>query len=226
MKPFLRQLTKMSLALVTVALIAACGSVLPEVSEDEAPSEALQIDAKKIQEHFVFTEDGLLALGEDAAESLTAFEYEFALSNLEFSNHVVSTGQARYGDVPSGVVHNVQADDLETLGACRSYISYTYWRNRGGSHPWALSIIPEYCARSWGRFSYTDAWNELLRESSTRNVYGRVVWDQTDWQSNISMHHQFVCHVFYAIHRGTWNLEPTRPYVGWQETVDYRCNPG
>lgn len=49
----------------------------------------------------------------------------------------------------------------------------------------------------------------------------------SNWTSNRSgMKDQYMCHRNFAPNKVPWNLEPTRPDVGYAKTVAARCNPG
>ncbi|WP_223884970.1 DUF2599 domain-containing protein [Nocardia colli] len=60
------------------------------------------------------------------------------------------------------------------------------------------------------------AWQEVLGRAPDANTPG--------------MRDQFICHWVWARlvepDKPSWNLEPWRPAVGYQATVDARCNPG
>ncbi|MFD0360840.1 DUF2599 domain-containing protein [Nocardia sp. GCM10030253] len=60
------------------------------------------------------------------------------------------------------------------------------------------------------------AWQEVLAQSTDADAPG--------------MHDQFVCHWDWARmvapNKPSWNLEPWRPAVGHQATVQASCNPG
>ncbi|MGW5216730.1 DUF2599 domain-containing protein [Nocardia sp. NPDC004085] len=60
------------------------------------------------------------------------------------------------------------------------------------------------------------AWQEIVAESADAEAPG--------------MRDQFICHWAWARlvqpDKPSWNLEPWRPAVGYQATVEARCNPG
>ncbi|MEU7632561.1 DUF2599 domain-containing protein [Nocardia sp. NPDC049220] len=60
------------------------------------------------------------------------------------------------------------------------------------------------------------AWREVVAQSADADTPG--------------MHDQFLCHWAWARlvqpTKSSWNLEPWRPAVGYQATVEARCNPG
>ncbi|MFG1793788.1 DUF2599 domain-containing protein [Nocardia sp. NPDC049149] len=60
------------------------------------------------------------------------------------------------------------------------------------------------------------AWQEVIAQSADADTPG--------------MRDQFVCHWAWARlvqpDKPSWNLEPWRPAVGYQATVEARCNPG
>ncbi|CAM4493491.1 DUF2599 domain-containing protein [Nocardia ninae] len=80
-----------------------------------------------------------------------------------------------------------------------------------------LRVYPTNAGRQT-TFPGTDerAWQEVLTESPDADTPG--------------MRDQFICHWIWARlvepNKTSWNLEPWRPAVGYQATVDARCNPG
>ncbi len=80
-----------------------------------------------------------------------------------------------------------------------------------------LRVYPTTAGRQT-TFPGTDerAWREVLTESPDADTPG--------------MRDQFICHWIWARlvepNKTSWNLEPWRPAVGYQATVDARCNPG
>ncbi|MFF3228490.1 DUF2599 domain-containing protein [Nocardia suismassiliense] len=80
-----------------------------------------------------------------------------------------------------------------------------------------LRVYPTTAGRQT-TFPGTDerAWQEVLTESPDADTPG--------------MRDQFICHWIWARlvepNKTSWNLEPWRPAVGYQATVDARCNPG
>ncbi|MFI6044842.1 DUF2599 domain-containing protein [Nocardia sp. NPDC051321] len=80
-----------------------------------------------------------------------------------------------------------------------------------------LLVYPTPAGRQTS-FPGTDerAWQEVLEHAPDADTPG--------------MRDQFVCHWTWARlvqpDKPSWNLEPWRPAVGYQATVDARCNPG
>ncbi|WP_378742417.1 DUF2599 domain-containing protein [Nocardia brasiliensis] len=80
-----------------------------------------------------------------------------------------------------------------------------------------LLVYPTQAGRHT-TFPGTDerAWQEVIAQSPDADTPG--------------MRDQFVCHWAWARlvqpDKPSWNLEPWRPAVGYQATVEARCNPG
>ncbi|WP_280520881.1 DUF2599 domain-containing protein [Xylanibacillus composti] len=47
-----------------------------------------------------------------------------------------------------------------------------------------------------------------------------------NWGNESGLKDQFLCHVHYAANKNPWNIEPSRPDVGFINTVLNLCNPG
>ncbi|WP_433192372.1 DUF2599 domain-containing protein [Nocardia sp. CA-107356] len=94
-------------------------------------------------------------------------------------------------------------------------IDHTTW-TEGVDGP-RLLVFPTQAGRH-ETFPDTEerAWQEVLAESPDADTPG--------------MRDQFVCHWVWARmvqpNKESWNLEPWRPAVGYQATVQASCNPG
>jgi hypothetical protein len=114
----------------------------------------------------------------------------------------------------AGVFYPVVADPW-WLFPCKQYISNSYWSWRGGHY--TFNINPTTCARSNARGFVQEAVNELLVKSN--------MWGWTNWFQRQTVIDQYICHIHFAGHDPQWNLEITRPYVGYRSTVLQKCNP-
>jgi hypothetical protein len=113
-----------------------------------------------------------------------------------------------------GIVYPVVADPW-WLFPCKQYISSSNWSWRGGHY--TFNINPPACARSNARGFVKEAVNELLVKSN--------MWGWTNWAQRETVIDQYICHIHFVPHDSQWNLEITRPYVGYRSTVLQGCNP-
>jgi hypothetical protein len=102
---------------------------------------------------------------------------------------------------------------------CSEYIQSGKWAYRFSSeypfNEWMLSLTPSECGR------YIDA-------SETAYMFYEIVkkFGQSEhWSNNRGMINQLTCHLAIAREKPEWNLEPWRPYVGYNKTVSASCNP-
>ncbi len=77
----------------------------------------------------------------------------------------------------------------------------------------ALRVVPTEALREGGL--------SVDAEGAWREVLARV--PQAD---RPGMFNQFRCHATFAAHKRAWYLEPSRPNVGYLDTVLAGCNPG
>ena len=113
------------------------------------------------------------------------------------------------------IVFPVVADPIWCGNAIRS----VSWITRNGVR--SLSIRPTWCG-AWGSSA-----NIYQTVQSWREVLNKTPWHTRRWNSSTyaSMWYQYACHVYYAKYKLTWNLEPSRPNVGYWGTVRRGCNP-
>lgn len=108
---------------------------------------------------------------------------------------------------------------------CLQFISSTSWLYRAWTHPWSLSIIPTACGRgsliTGGGFYVNQSWNEVLNLTPVSIYWDKAYGNSTYW----SMYNQYACHANFVFFKSNWNLEPTRPDVGYLTTVAAGCNP-
>lgn len=80
---------------------------------------------------------------------------------------------------------------------------------------WALSLTPTSCGRYIDPSETAYMFYEIVKK------FGR----NEHWANNGGMINQLTCHLAIARDKETWNLEPWRPYVGYDKTVSAGCNP-
>lgn len=99
------------------------------------------------------------------------------------------------------------------------YVDHVEWAKWGDLS--SLRVYPTPSARASSGHAGTEpmaalAWSEVLALSPDAAIPG--------------MQEQFLCHWNFAefVEPGkvSWNLEPWRPEVGYEEMVASRCNPG
>ncbi len=94
-------------------------------------------------------------------------------------------------------------------------IDHTQWTNDPDGR--RLHVVPtEAGRRDWYAPALNRAWGEVLTDAPDANTPG--------------MFDQFKCHWQWARllepNKPEWNLEPWRPVVGYDATVQALCNPG
>lgn len=107
--------------------------------------------------------------------------------------------------------------------ACTQYIESATWIERydpgTGKNEWSLSVIPTACGRAIRQAWQTDAeYAELVKK------FG----DDWQWKTNNGggMRRQLVCHLVIAREKTPWNLEPYRPDVTQEVSINNGCNNG
>ena len=99
------------------------------------------------------------------------------------------------------------------------YVDHVEWAKWGDLS--SLRVYPTAAARRTGGQAGTDglaaeAWTEILTLAPDAEIPG--------------MREQFMCHWNFAefVEPGkvSWNLEPWRPEVSYEEMIANRCNPG
>ncbi|MCE5980744.1 DUF2599 domain-containing protein [Pseudomonas sp. LF19] len=106
-------------------------------------------------------------------------------------------------------------------GKCAAYIQSAEWINRydpgSRQNEWTLAVLPTACGRSI-QADQTDAlYQELVSK------FGK----DSQWTANDKggMRRQTVCHLVIAREKETWNLEPFRPDVSHDASLNAGCNP-
>lgn len=111
-----------------------------------------------------------------------------------------------------------KADDQ---AICEQYIETGTWKKRHdpgiNRQAWTLAVTPTQCGRRIDESQHNAAYAELVNKFS-----GAPEWNE---ENGGGMRHQMVCHVDIARNKRTWNLEPFRPDVSRQESIDAGCNP-
>ncbi|PJY94521.1 DUF2599 domain-containing protein [Pseudomonas donghuensis] len=104
---------------------------------------------------------------------------------------------------------------------CTAYIQSAGWVNRydpgKGQNEWTLAVRPTACGRS----IHADQTDALYQELVSK--YGQ----DSQWTENDKggMRRQTVCHLVIAREKDTWNLEPFRPNVSHEVSLNAGCNP-
>lgn len=101
---------------------------------------------------------------------------------------------------------------------CSSYIQSGTWIYLGDRYTfgeWKLSLVPTECGRAIDESETGLMFYEIVRK------FGQSPY----WTNNRGMINQLTCHLVIARGKAEWNLEPFRPYVGFNATKDAGCNP-
>lgn len=104
---------------------------------------------------------------------------------------------------------------------CEKYIEGATWEKRNdpgiNREAWTLKVTPTQCGRQIDETQTNAAYAELLKK------FGEAAeWNE---ENGGGMRRQLVCHLVLARNKPTWNLEPFRPNVSHQESLDADCNP-
>lgn len=81
--------------------------------------------------------------------------------------------------------------------------------------------MPTACGKLWilggGGFNVNYSWEEVLGMTPSSTHWDKAHGTSTYW----SMYNQYACHPNFAslIGKFPWNLEPTRPDIGYLATV-------
>lgn len=120
-------------------------------------------------------------------------------------------------------VNRTDATPSDTVkGNCPYYIESATWvfRHDPGTNKkeWTLSVLPTACSREINKdndIELSRFYNELFEK------YGQ----SPQWKVNTGgMRPQVYCHLDLAKDKREWNLEPFRPNVTNQKSVEDRCN--
>lgn len=98
---------------------------------------------------------------------------------------------------------------------CSQAVSSVQWINRNGI--WSVSESPTWCG------TLVQHWTELYNKIPYNSYWNKSIWSyNTYW----SVYDQWLCHWNIAgPFKTPWNLEPSRPNVGYWPTVWANCNP-
>lgn len=96
---------------------------------------------------------------------------------------------------------------------CERYIESAKWLFQ--NNLWSLSIVPSECGRAIGEDQTAFAFYELF------STYA----GDPKWTNTRSARNQFVCLLATARDKPQWNIEPSRPDVGYAATLKAACNP-
>ncbi|BBP64709.1 hypothetical protein PHLH5_22500 [Pseudomonas sp. Cab53] len=120
------------------------------------------------------------------------------------------------------VVQVAYGADQGAGGACAQYIESAAWSERYDPgtqrNEWSLSVIPTECGRA-------------IQSNQTNAEYAELVQKfGNDWQWKYhdggGMRRQLVCHLAIARSKTPWNLEPYRPDVSHEVSIQNGCNNG
>jgi hypothetical protein len=118
--------------------------------------------------------------------------------------------------VPPPLKHELSA---AIAPSCTSYIDEGKWVYRySDEYPyneWMLSLTPSQCGR------YIDPTETAYMFYEIVKKFGQ----NEHWSNNRGMINQLTCHLYAAREKPEWNLEPWRPYVGYDKTLAAGCNP-
>ncbi|MCI0995964.1 DUF2599 domain-containing protein [Pseudomonas corrugata] len=107
-------------------------------------------------------------------------------------------------------------------GVCTQYIESATWAERYDpgtqKNEWSLSVIPTACGRA-------------IQSDQTNAEYAELVQkfgNDWQWKNNDGggMRRQLVCHLTIARSKTPWNLEPYRPDVTHEVSIQNGCNYG
>lgn len=100
---------------------------------------------------------------------------------------------------------------------CSNFIASAKWITRGENNLKSLQVVPTECG-------FQTIW--VNKQSAFDELYHRV---EANWGGDQywSMHDQFTCHAdwWWTQNKREWNLEPSRPHVGYWPTAAAKCNP-
>ncbi|QGW76230.1 DUF2599 domain-containing protein [Pseudomonas alkylphenolica] len=107
----------------------------------------------------------------------------------------------------------------KAAGSCQQYIERAAWKYRDNQY--SLEITPTTCGRQ-------------ITDQDTAHFFDELVRDYADpvyWKNTHGLRHQLICHFIIARNKPTWNIEPWRPDVGLDKTIEGSaefgggCNP-
>ncbi|MCG6574738.1 DUF2599 domain-containing protein [Pseudomonas sp. AF32] len=112
--------------------------------------------------------------------------------------------------------------DARADGACTQYIQSGTWVERYDpgtqKNEWSLAVIPTECGRNIDSAQTNAEYAELVQK------FG----NDWQWKNNDGggMRRQLVCHLVVARSKIPWNLEPYRPDVSQEVSINNGCNNG
>lgn len=116
-----------------------------------------------------------------------------------------------------------QADQSEAYdpSRCVQYIDSAAWVERfdpgTNKKEWSLSVVPTECGRNIESNQTARAYDELVNK-----FYNDAQWKNNDGGG---MRRQLICHLVIARGKYPWNLEPFRPDVSHEMSINKGCNP-
>lgn len=145
------------------------------------------------------------------------------------NGNIVDTSYRIKGDeIVFDVEHNKSAVDYPVCVSVQAvsfgftdFFSSGQWITRDGVK--SLSLTRRTDNGSWNSSSGSIG-ATLIGEMAWETVYNRFRY-QSCWYNTNGLKDQFMCHVSWAMNKSPWNLEPSRPDVGYAATVAASCNP-
>jgi len=107
---------------------------------------------------------------------------------------------------------------------CSSYIQSGSWVYE--YNEWSLQLVPTSCGRHIAEDETPAMFYEIVKKFGDPEVFGKPADASRDrWRNVRGMIDQLTCHLTISRNKPTWNLEPYRPWVGYEATVKADCNP-
>lgn len=104
------------------------------------------------------------------------------------------------------------------------YFSSGSWINRDGLI--SLSLVPNLYLRGIMASAYSGGYivSNSIKQASWATV-AHCFQNSSYWSNTTGLRDQFYCHFNFAFFKSQFNLEPSRPNVGYDATVRSSCNP-
>lgn len=107
---------------------------------------------------------------------------------------------------------------------CSTYIEKGNWVV--AYNEWSLQLVPTKCGRAIQADETPNMFYEIVKKFGDPETFGGPPDPAKDrWKNVKGMIDQLTCHLTIARNKPTWNLEPHRPWVGYEATVAAECNP-
>ncbi|WGL99782.1 DUF2599 domain-containing protein (plasmid) [Arsenophonus sp. aPb] len=115
---------------------------------------------------------------------------------------------------------------LQNKNICDRYIDNFSWAlrydHRLKKHLVTLKVTPTDC----GRYVNNDQTNNFFNELVSHHYFDEGWYNNPDNKidSIASMRSQLVCHFIIAREKASWNLEPSRKYISYENSIKENCN--